>query len=62
MKKPTLAKQTSAFVYDLSPSLNNQRLITRTPQLSEISSTVGKLTKALPDPPLFTNEKDQYID
>ena len=32
------------------------------PQPSEIGSTLGKLTKALPDPPLFTDGKDPSID
>ena len=62
IERPTPAQQTPAFVHGLSPSLNNQRSVTRTPQPSQIGSTVGKLTKALPDPPLFTNGKDPSID
>ena len=62
IEEPTPAQQTPAFVHGLSPSLNNQRSITRTPQPSQISSTVGKLTKALLDLPLLTNGKDPSID
>ena len=32
------------------------------PQPSQIGSTVGKFTKALSDPPLFTDGKDPSID
>ncbi len=62
IERSTPAHQTPAFFHGLSPSLNDQRSVTRTPQPSEISSTVGKLTKALPDPPLFTDGKDPSID
>ena len=62
IERPTPAQQTSAFVHGLSPSLNNQRSVTCTPQPSQIGSTVGKLTKALPDPPLFIDGKDPSID
>ena len=62
IERPTLAQQTPAFVHGLSPSLNDQRSVTRTPQPSQISSTVGKLTKARSDPPLFTDGKDPSID
>ena len=34
IERPTPAQQTPAFVYGLSPSLNNQRSVTRTPQPS----------------------------
>ena len=62
IERPTPAEQTPAFVHGLSPSLNDQRSVTRTPQQSQIGSTAGKLTKALPDPPLFTDGKDPSID
>ena len=62
IERPTPAQQTPAFVHGLSLSLNDQRSVTCTPQPSQISSTVGKLTKALPDPPLFIDGKDPSID
>ena len=62
IKRPTPAQQTPTFVHSLFPSLNDQHSVTRTPQPSQIGSTMGKLTKALPDPPLFTDRKDPSID
>ena len=62
VERLTPAQQTLAFIHGLSSSLNNQRSVTCTPQPSQINSTVGKLTKALLDPPLFTNGKDTSID
>ena len=62
IQKPTLAQQIPAFVYSLSLSLNDQRSATCMPQPNEIDSTIGKLTKVLPDPPLFTDGKDPSID
>ena len=62
IERSTPAQQAPSFVHGLSPSLNDQRSVTRTPQPSEIGSTVRKLTKALPDPPLFTDGKDPSIN
>ena len=62
IKKPTPAQQISTFVYGLSLLLNDQRSVTRMPQPIEIGSTVGKLTKALTDLPLFTDRKNPSID
>ncbi len=62
IEKPTPAQQTPVFIYGLSPSLNNLRSVTHTPQPSQIGSIVGKLTKTLPDPLLFTDRKDPSID
>ena len=62
IKRPTPAQQTIVFIHGLSPLLNDQHSVTRTPQLSEIGSTIDKLTKALFDPTLFTDEKDLSID
>ncbi len=62
IERPTPAQQTPAFVHGLSPSLNDERLVTHTPQPSQIGSTVGTLTKALSDPPPFTDGKDPSID
>lgn len=62
IKRNTPAQQSSTFVYGLFPSLNDQRLITRMPQSSKIGSIIGKFTKALLDPPLFTDGKDLSID
>ena len=62
IERPTPVQKTPAFVHGLSPSLNDQHLVTHTPQPSEIGSTLGKLTKALPDPPLFTDRKDPSIN
>ena len=62
IKRSTPAYQTPNFVHGLSPLLNDQRSVTCMPQPSEISSIISKLTKALPDPPLFTDGKDPSID
>ncbi len=62
IEKPTLAQQIPAFVHSLSPLLNDQRSVTHMPQLSQIDSTIDKLTTALPDPLLFTDEKNSSID
>ncbi len=53
IERPTPAEQISAFVHSLSPSLNDQHSVTHTTQPSQIGSTIGKLSKALPNPPLF---------
>ena len=62
IERPTVAQQTQAFVHGLSQSLNNQHSVTCTPQPSQISFTVSKLKKTLPDPPLVINGKDSSID
>lgn len=62
IEKPIPAQQILDFVYGLSSSLNNQHLISYTPQPSQISSTVSKFIKALPDLSLFIDGKDSSID
>ena len=62
IKRPTPIQQIPGFVHDLSPSLNDQYSVTCTPQPSEIGSILGKFTKVLSDPPLFTDGKDPSPD
>lgn len=46
----------------MSLSLQNQRLVTCTPQANPIGFTIGKSTKALSDPSLFIDGKNLSID
>ena len=62
IKKLTPIQQTPAFVHSLSFSLNDQRLVICMSQLSEINSTLSKLTKVLPEPPLFIDRKNLSIN
>ena len=63
IERPTPVQQTPVFVHGLSPSLSNDQCsVTRTPQPSEIGSTLSKLTKVLPDSLLFTDGKDPSIN
>ena len=62
IERPIQIQQTPAFIHGLFPLLNDQHSVTRTLQPSEIGSTLGKLIKALLDPPLFTDGKDPSIE
>ena len=62
IKRPTPAQQIPAFIHGLFLLLNNQHSVICMPQPSQIGSTVGKLTKALLDPPLYTDGKNPSIN
>lgn len=62
IKRAIQGQQSPIFVHSLFFLFDDQDFITCTPQLHQIDSIIGKLTKKLPKLPLFTDRKYPFID